>query len=72
MAFPNPDDAGLKAILGRPLTITVAICSTDPHRDSYRIAGRLQTFGFRVIPVNPSAAGTQIHGERLRQPDRHP
>ena len=64
MTFANPDDASLKAMLGRPLTIAVAICSTDPQRDSYRIAGRLQTFGFRIIPVNPFAAGTEILGER--------
>lgn len=35
----------------------------DPTRDSYRIAGRLQAFGFQMIPVNPFAAGTRIHGE---------
>lgn len=64
MAFKNPDDEAMKAILGSPLTIAVAICSTDPRRDSYRTAGRLQSFGFRVIPVNPFAAGEQIHGER--------
>lgn len=64
MTFSNPDDAALKAMLGGPLTIAVAICSPDPQRDSYRIAGRLQSFGFRMIPVNPFAAGAQIHGER--------
>lgn len=64
MAFSNPDDDAIKAMLGCPLTIAVAICSPDPRRDSYRIAGRLQSFGFRVIPVNPFAAGEHIHGER--------
>ena len=64
MAFINPPETILKAILSRPLTIAVATCSADPRRDSYRIAGRLQEFGFRMIPVNPFAVGTKINGER--------
>jgi predicted CoA-binding protein len=64
MAFVSPPEATLKAILSRPLTIAVAICSDDPRRDSYRIAGRLKEFGFRVIPVNPFIAGKDLHGER--------
>lgn len=63
MAFCNPPEDVLKAILRRPLRIAVAICSDDPRRDSYRIAGRLKEFGFRMIPVNPFVAGQQIHGE---------
>ena len=64
MAFTNPPEAVIRAILSRPLTIAVVICSDDPTRDSYRIAGRLKEFGFRMIPVNPFAAGKRIHGER--------
>jgi predicted CoA-binding protein len=64
MAFTNPPEAVIKAILSRPLTIAVVICSDDPTRDSYRIAGRLKEFGFRMIPVNPFATGKQLHGER--------
>jgi predicted CoA-binding protein len=63
MTFTNPPEAVLREILGRPLTIAVVICSDEPSRDSHRIAGRLKEFGFRMIPVNPFAAGQQIHGE---------
>jgi len=61
--FTNPPDTVIKTILSRPLTVAVVVCSDDPTRDSYRIAGRLKEFGFHMIPVNPFAAGTQIHGE---------
>lgn len=54
----------IRDILARPLTIAVVICSTNSARDSHHIAGRLQTCGYRVIPVNPGAAGETIHGER--------
>jgi len=64
MAFTNPPDAVIKAILCRPLTIAVVICSARPASESYRVAGRLREFGYRVIPVNPFAAGTRIHGEQ--------
>ncbi|SRR5712691_792015 len=62
MVFTNPPETVIKAILSRPLTVAVVICSDDPTRDSYRIAGRLKEFGFHMIPVNPFAAGKQIHG----------
>ena len=61
--FCNPSDNAIRAILERPLTIAVVICSDNPDRDSHRIAGRLQTFGYHIIPVNPAAAGKIIHGE---------
>lgn len=63
MAFSNPPESVLRAILARPLTIAVVVCSDDPRRDSHRIAGRLKAFGYRMIPVNPFAAGQSIHGE---------
>ncbi len=63
MTFTNPSDHDLKALLDRPLTIAVVICSPLPNRDSHRIAGRLLEFGYRMIPVNPRAAGDYIHGQ---------
>ncbi len=63
MDFTNPPNSVIRDILARPLTIAVAICSTNPTRDSHRIAGRLQAYGYRIIPVNPAAAGETIHGE---------
>lgn len=63
MTFTNPSDQDIKTILEQPLTIAVVICSPTPNRDSYRIAGRLVEFGYRMIPVNPRAAGDVIHGQ---------
>jgi uncharacterized protein len=39
-------------------------CSPSPYRDSHRIAALLRTRGNRIVPVNPQAAGAEIHGER--------
>jgi predicted CoA-binding protein len=39
-------------------------CSPNPARDSHEIAGLLQSWGKRVIPVNATCVGEQILGER--------
>jgi len=62
MAFQNPPDEAIKALLSSPQTVAVVGCSPDPQRDSQRIAQLLKAKGHRVIPVNP---GHQtIVGER--------
>lgn len=53
MAFQNPPDAVIKAVLSTPQTVAVVGCSPNPDRDSHRIAKLLQDRGHRVIPVNP-------------------
>jgi predicted CoA-binding protein len=53
MAFQNPPDATIKALLATPRTVAVVGCSPNPERDSHRIAKLLQARGHRVIPVNP-------------------
>ena len=53
MAFQNPPDETIKALLSRPQTVAVVGCSPDPQRDSHRIAQLLKAKGHRVIPVNP-------------------
>jgi uncharacterized protein len=53
MAFQNPSDDTIKALLARPQTVAVVGCSPDPQRDSHRIAQLLKAKGHRVIPVNP-------------------
>ena len=53
MAFQNPSDDTIKALLSRPQTVAVVGCSPDPQRDSHRIAQLLKAKGHRVIPVNP-------------------
>jgi predicted CoA-binding protein len=55
----------IRTLLAEYETWAVVGCSSSPRRDSHRIAGLLQQHGKRVIPVNPAAAGTEIHGERV-------
>ncbi len=58
-----PDDA-IRDLLTAHLTWAVVGCSPSPARDSHRIAALLARRGNRIIPVNPQAAGAEIHGER--------
>lgn len=57
-------DDYLRDVLRR--TRTVAMVGASPHwnRPSYFVMKYLQAKGFRVIPVNPRAAGETILGER--------
>lgn len=55
-------DAAIETVLTTTRTWAVVGCSPDPSRDSNRVAMRLQGWGFRVIPVHPSA--TEVLGER--------
>jgi uncharacterized protein len=57
-------DDTIRELLSAPLTWAVVGCSPSPHRDSHRIAGLLKRRGNRIIPVNPTAAGADILGER--------
>ena len=50
-------------VLDSYTTWAVVGLSPNPHRDSHRVAVTLQRYGYRVVPVNPSAAGTEILGE---------
>ncbi|MFQ5945863.1 MAG: CoA-binding protein [Anaerolineae bacterium] len=49
----NPPDEELRRILGDPKTVAVVGLSDKPDRYSYTVAGYLQHFGHRIIPVNP-------------------
>jgi predicted CoA-binding protein len=53
MAFQNPPDEAIRAVLATPQTVAVVGCSPNPERDSHRIAKLLQSRGHRMIPVNP-------------------
>lgn len=52
----------LKHILSTMKTIAVVGLSTDPSKDSYRVADYLKQHGYRIIPVNPGA--DEILGEK--------
>jgi predicted CoA-binding protein len=55
----------LRGILRGVKTIAMVGASTNWNRPSYFVMKYLQVKGFRVIPVNPAAAGQEILGERV-------
>jgi hypothetical protein len=50
-------------ILQQSRIIAIVGLSCKPHRASHEVAHYLQAHGYRIIPVNPSYAGTIILGE---------
>ena len=53
----------LRDVLHRCRTIAVVGLSPQWHRPSYFAAKYMQSHGYRIIPVNPRAAGQSILGE---------
>ena len=60
--FENPGKSEIDALLRRIRTIAVLGLSDTEGKPSYNVARTLQKFGYRIVPVNPTA--TQILGER--------
>jgi uncharacterized protein len=60
--FRNPSDDEIRALLARARRIAVVGLSPRPERPSHRIARRLQSWGYQVIPVRPAAR--EVLGER--------
>ena len=58
-------DGHIREVLGRVKTIAMVGASTDWNRPSYFAMKYLQLKGFRVIPVNPRAVGTEILDETV-------
>ena len=58
-------DADLRHLLQNTKTIALVGASPKPNRPSYGVMAYLQQSGYRVIPVNPIAAGTTILGETV-------
>lgn len=54
MAFRNPTEEEIKALLERVRTIAVVGLSPRPGRPSHMVASNLQGFGYRIIPVRPA------------------
>src|SRR3974390_382865 len=58
-------DAQFRAILQHVKTIAMVGASTNWNRPSYFVMKYLQGKGYRVIPVNPTAAGQTLLGEKV-------
>jgi len=60
--FDNPPKSEIQALLRRARTIAVLGLSETPGKPSHHVAEELQKFGYRIVPVNPTAR--EILGER--------
>jgi predicted CoA-binding protein len=58
------EDQIIHDILTNSRNIAVVGLSTNPARASYEVANYMQKHGYRIVPVNPGYAGTDILGER--------
>ncbi len=61
--FQNPDVDARCALLKKVKTIAVVGLSPNPARPSYGVSAAMQRYGFRIIPVHPTA--TEILGEKV-------
>ena len=66
MEAPKYEDSYVKSILADVKTIAMVGASTNWNRPSYFAMKYLQAKGYRVIPVNPVAAGQNLLGETVR------
>lgn len=53
--FANPSTEQIAQLLRSARTIAVVGLSADPTRPSHGVARALQRFGYRIIPVTPTA-----------------
>jgi len=51
-----------REILLKHRTIAVVGCSKDPTKDAHTVPAYMQSQGYRIVPVNPTA--TEILGEK--------
>lgn len=56
-------DDDIRWVLRHCRTVAVVGLSPKPHRDSHMVARYMQAQGWRIVPVNPMAAGQSILGE---------
>jgi len=60
--FRNPSRADIDAFLLRIRTIAIVGMSDNSFRPSFGVARSMQSFGYRIVPINPSL--TMVLGER--------
>lgn len=58
----NPEDEEIRGILESNRTIAVVGLSTNPDKDSHRVARYLKEQGYQIVPVNPK--NEEILGEK--------
>ncbi|WP_295345966.1 CoA-binding protein [uncultured Streptococcus sp.] len=63
--FQNPSDAIVKHYLKNSKVIAVVGLSDREETTSNRVSKEMQERGYRIIPVNPRAVGSQIFGETV-------
>jgi uncharacterized protein len=59
--FDNPPKQEIEALLRRAKVVAVLGLSDTPGKPSHHVASELQKFGYRIVPVNPTAR--EILGE---------
>ncbi len=55
----------IETILKTCRTVAVVGLSPKSHRDSHEVAQYMQSHGWRIVPVNPAAQGSEILGEKV-------
>ncbi len=63
--FQNPSQETIFGYLKKAKTIAVVGISAKTDRSSHLIAAALQKNGYKIIPVNPLLAGTELLGEQV-------
>lgn len=58
-------DAEIKSVLERVKTIALVGASEKASRPSYGVMAYLLAQGYDVIPVSPTLAGQELHGQRV-------
>ncbi|VUW90801.1 Uncharacterised protein [Streptococcus constellatus] len=61
--FKNPSDGIVKHYLENSKVIAVVGLSDREEATSHRVSKEMQERGYRIVPVNPRAAGGEILGE---------
>jgi len=61
--MPLTTDAEIHDLLANTRTIAMVGASDRPDRPSWDVMRFLQSWGYRVLPVNPQITGEHVHGE---------
>jgi uncharacterized protein len=61
VSFSNPEPDAIRNLLRQARTIAVVGLSDNPQRPSFGVARAMQSHGYRIIPVTPTAQ--EILGE---------